>query len=758
MKIINKFFIMILIALSGCQVSTLTDETANKFVATASQGTLKDSIEVEWVKTDYYANFTVLRSTSEKGTYVPITHRIKESKYVDNYNIIEGTTYYYKVQGYNDIGKVMYTAEPAEGYAGSGGGFLPPKDITINTGASTKKLVLSWERIENAYSYEILRSEDNVDFVSIATVSFLHYEDKNVELGKTYYYQITSLDKDGFPSPNRSQVIQGSLFGTDLGLGTAAGAYDDKIVLTWEKYEHATRYLLYRSESSGITGDLIKTIEQSGTMEYSDTDVETGKLYYYTIMYQNERAVNQSDTVRGYLKTDKAPGKPTGFTASQGVDPKNVELNWTAVEGAISYEIARSVSKTGPWEIITTTTEDGGVTSYKDIVPDDSYIYFYTVTGLNPAPGTVSDIKEGWANKAPINITASDSFGEKVVLTWDSVTNARSYAVSSSETLTGTYRPVGSASLVSSSGRISFDHIYDIGSNLSKELFYKVQVTTSSGSSLPSAPVLGVIKKIGSPQNVVVIGNKTATKSMKISWNDVPGAKSYNIYRATLSHKNSNPNKLKVEHFKKVGSSQNRAYDLSFNTYPIRRYVYMVKAVDGGGAEGVLTKTDLVWRMPADLVDFARDIDFSIVQAQTQISGFGGQGSGGNVKGRAGGQYQYYAGLSGSKNNWLNYSSFEIILHGNNPVSVDIWSMSASLSGTTIISGLYSGKVTYNNLAAKDGGYVTGGGMTFEYNHPTKGWLKEYWDAKKAGGLLNSVVLFGSEDPPWKPSYEEGNG
>ena len=747
---------MILIALSACQV-TLIDESANAFIVTASQGTFENSIEVKWIKTDYYTDFVVLRSASENGTYTPITHRIKVAEYIDTYNIIEGATYYYKVQGYNDIGTAMYTAEPAEGYAGAGGKFSPPKDIIITTGMSTKTLALSWERIEGSASYEILRSEDNIDFLTIATIPFLHYEDKDVELGKTYYYQITSLDKDGVPSQNNSLSVKGSLFGTDLGLGTAAGAYDDKIVLTWKKYEYATKYLLYRSESSGLMGNLIKTVNQSEKKEYSDTNVETGKLYYYTIMYQNDRAVNQSDTVRGYLRTAEAPGKPTGFTASQGVDPKNVELNWTAVEGAISYEIARSSSKTGPWEIITTTAKDGGVTSYRDSVPDDSYTYYYTVTGLNPAPGTVSDIKEGWANKAPINIIASDSFGEKVVITWDSVTNARSYAVSSSDTLTGVYKPVGSASQ-NSSDRISFNHIHDIGSNLSKELFYKVQVITTSGQSLPSVPVLGMIKKIGAPQNMRVRNNRTATKSMTIIWDKVNSARSYNVYRATLKHKNSDPNKLKVGHFTKIGSAQNGAYDLSFNTYPIRRYVYMVKAVDGGGAEGIFTKTDVVWRYPADLVDFARDVDFTIVQAQTQISGFGAQGSGGNISGRAGGQYEYYAGMSGSKNIWKKYSSFESIIDGPQSVTVDIWTMSAALNGTAHISGLYNGKITYNNLAAVEGGYVTGGSMTIEYNHPTRGWLKETWDAQKAGGLLNSVVLYGSEDPPWKPSFEEGNG
>ena len=763
MKIIHNFFIMIFVSLSACQVTTLTDKSANSFVVTASQGTTTDnSIEVKWIKTDYYANFVVLRSTSETGTYTPITHRINASEYIDTYNIIEGTSYYYKVQGYNDIGTVMYLTEFAEGYAGSGGGFFPPKNITINTGQAKDSLELKWDRAEGATAYGISRSEDVSFFPPYDEnniVTLLHYEDTDVEAGKTYYYQITSLkeNKDNkteyTPSPNRSDWVKGTLFGADLGLSSPAGEYDNKIVLTWKKYEFATRYLIFRSESSEVPENPIKIVSQSEVMEYADTDVEAGKLYYYTIMYQNDSGtLDQSDTIRSYLKTAGTPEKPTDFIASQGLDPNDVVLNWTAADRAASYEIERSTSATGPWQIIKKTTE----ITYKDRVPDDSYTYFYRVTGLNPAPGTASDIKEGWANKAPINITASTFFGEKVILEWDKVPNARSYVISFSDTYGGTYEPVGSISPSSSSDRISFDHIYDIGSSLSKELFYKVQVVTTSGQSLPSEPVAGIIKKIDAPQNISVRNNKTATKSMEIRWDNVANARSYNVYRATLSHKGSNPDNLEVGHFKFLGNSQNAAFGLNFNTYPIRRYVYMVKAVDRGGAEGVFTKTDVVWRYPVDLVDFAKDVDYTIVQAQTQIPNFGQNGSGATIQARASGSYLYKAGFSGSKNHWRQYSSFEVIIDGEQEVKIA--GIGATLDGPAYISGLYSGTITYVLLKAGIGGYVQNGRMIIEYNHPTQGLLIETWDAAKAGGYLQSVVLDGKEEFTPLPPYEEGNG
>ena len=757
MKFINNLFILMLVILGGCQMSTLTDVTANSFMVTASQGEFPDSVKVEWIKTEYYANFVVLRSSSENGIYMPITEKINTIEIEDKQNIVEGVSYYYKVQGYNNIGTAMFLTEPTEGFAGSGGGFLPPKDIKITTGESTTSLELSWLRVGGAKSYEIARSEDNTNFDIIDAVPYLSYEDKNVTVGKKYYYQITSLDKDGIPSPDRSKTVEGSLFGADLNLSTESGAYADKIVLTWQPYEYAAEYVLYRSTTSGIMGEVVETFKKSDTMEYTDIDVVATDLYYYSIVYQNDSgAKDQSATVRNYLKTDNAPAKPTGFTASQGVNPKTVELKWNAVEGATCYEIARSISETGPWEIVAKTDKDSGITSYDDEVPNDSYTYFYTVTGFNPAPGIVSDVKEGWANKPPVNITASSSFGDKVTLTWDRVPGARSYMINFSRTEDGTYGLAGTA-YPSSSEQVSFDHIYDIGANLEQDLFYKVSVTTS-GQSLPSEPVKGAIKKMSAPQNVRVLKNNTATKSMTIAWDRISGANSYNIYRATLAHRGSDPNKLEIAHFKKVGSAQNAAYTLDFNTYPIRRYVYLVKGVDAGGAEGVLTKTELVKRLPVDLEDFAKDVDYTIVEAQTQVPNFGYQGSGGSISGRAQGKYDYYAGMSGSKNIWSSYSSFETILDGEQSVTISITPMGAYLNGPANISGLYEGKITYTNLLAAEGGFVLRGSMTIEYKHPTKGWLKETWDASKAGAILQSVVLSGSESAPRKPTFEAGNG
>lgn len=756
MKIITNLFILIIVSLSGCQMATLTDVTTNRFLAIASQGTLPNSIKIEWIKTEYYANFVVLKSSTENGIYTPITEKINIDEIEDDQNIEVGVSYYYKVQGYNNIGTAMFLTEPTEGFAGSGGGFLPPKDIKITTGESTKSLKLSWLRVGGAKSYQILKSEDNKFFNSIANVPFLSYEDKDVEVGKTYYYQITSLDKEGVPSPDRSQTIEGSLFGADLKLSTETGEYFDKITLTWQRYEYATEYVLYRSTIIGVAGEIIKTFDESDIMEYSDIDVLANQLYYYSIVYQNDSgAKEQSATVRNYLKTASAPAKPTGFTASQGVNPNDVDLEWTEVEGATYYEIERSTTGLDPWEIIAETAKNSRTTVYKDRIPNDSYTYFYRITGLNPAPGEVSDIKEGWANRPPVDITIPNSFGDKVRLTWGSIPKAKEYSITFSDTETGEYSVVGTAS-ASASEKVSFDHIYDIAPSLEKDLFYKVSVITTSGQSLASKPVKGTIKKIGAPQNVRVRDNKGAVKAMTIIWDSISGAHSYHIYRATLKHKDADANKLELSHFEQIGRADNASFTLNFNTYPIRRYVYIVKGVDSEGAEGLPTKTEIVWRVPVDPTDFAKDVDFTIVEAQTQIANFGYRESIGLISGRAQGNYDYYAGATGSRNIWNNYSSFEVILDGAQSVTIATAPMGAYLDGNLYIKGSYTGTLFYDELLALEGGFVIRGNIVITYNHPIKGVMREVWDTAKSGAELKSVVY--NESPNSKPTFESGHG
>lgn len=758
---------------SSCAKAKLIDKTLNEFQVKASKN-FADHIEVTWTKNNFYKHYQVLRSETELGKFESVSGLVNNDQFKD-YNVVSGKTYYYKVRGYNSINTPLYTTEAADGFSGTMVSQPPPSNIRTVEGQSPMMIRLEWDRVHDADAYKVYRSENpavmsdpdilGAGWKEVAVVRYPFYEDNNVVTGSYYYYRIGSVlrrsdDTYGPVSSGFSNPIQGYTFGGDAGLSSTAGAFYDKIVLTWVNLPTVKQYVIYRSDDKNAIGIPVATISASEPPTYSDYTAESGKVYYYTVLYNNDYTVRQSLMVKSYKKTDSAPPMPGNFSVSRGTDPLNVVLTWNKVDSATGYTIFRAADQNGPYEEIKIINDKNSVT-YKDTPPTDSYIYYYKISAFNPAPGSETAPTQGWVNRPPSNITASTGFGNKVVLSWDPVPGATQYNIDVADSPNGSYRRAGNVAGRSGQNKVSFSHNIDIGDRMSKDFYYKVQVNTSAVVSDWSDSVFGKIQKIGQPKNLRILNNRTSMeRTLTLEWNPVPNAEQYNIYRATLKHAGASKDRLTAKDYKKVATVNDVGYQAPLNTVPLRRYVYRVVAVDGGGAEGVGALSDIAYRLPVDIDEFLLDVDFTIIHAQTQIRGFGDNGSSGNISGRYRGRYNYAASFSSSRSQWDNYMSFEVQLNGNPSMSISISPVGATMNGTLNISGLYSGTVTYNRFFGAPGGYAIGGGLTAVYNHPVRGRLQKTYSYSDAS-FLHSVVLRTEKKPNHNSIlalFEEGGG
>ncbi len=287
MKYIKRINIFVLLALlTGCTTATLNDFTANTFMITVSQGN-EDNIKSEWNALNFYQCYTVFRSSSENGLYEPVAERIKSTSFTDK-NIVAAQIYFYKVQGFNDMGYGMYTTDPVSGFAGIVGGLGAPINLSDNSGESDSSLTLSWGRVNDATSYNIYELDDNDFPTKIGDTVSLSYKINNLEAGGVYRYVIRSVGTltldDGSILPiesDNSEIIEGHTFGGDLKQYTEPGAYSNKIVITWEHLSVVESYEVYKSQNINSMGNIVKTISSSGltdgeTVEYTDTDVRAG--------------------------------------------------------------------------------------------------------------------------------------------------------------------------------------------------------------------------------------------------------------------------------------------------------------------------------------------------------------------------------------------------------------------------------------------------------------------------------------------------
>jgi poly(3-hydroxybutyrate) depolymerase len=142
--------------------------------------------------------------------------------------------------------------------------------------------------------------------------------------------------------------------------------------LTWNVVSGATSYNVYRG---GVK------VGSSTTNSYTDSGLTANTTYSYTVTAVNIKGESGQSTAVNATTTNAAvPTAPTGLTSSN-ITGVSATISWTAVTGATSYSVYRTVATGGgsnSQPIGTTTT-----TSYNDTGLQAGTTYNYTVAAAN---------------------------------------------------------------------------------------------------------------------------------------------------------------------------------------------------------------------------------------------------------------------------------------------------------------------------------------------------------------------------------------
>lgn len=155
------------------------------------------------------------------------------------------------------------------------------------TGDLPKKIVLSWnpsDASDFAY-YKIYRSPTSALLYSFyGKTTYPEFEDLINENGKTYYYRVTAVTKDGLESKQQESAIAGMTMPSLAAPIVTNVKYDGRSVyLSWNGDRNTVKYSISKEyESNG------KTQKQNFTgifeNNYRDTDVAPGTQYKYRIV------------------------------------------------------------------------------------------------------------------------------------------------------------------------------------------------------------------------------------------------------------------------------------------------------------------------------------------------------------------------------------------------------------------------------------------------------------------------------------------
>lgn len=211
---------------------------------------------------------------------------------------------------------------------------------------------------------------------------------------------------------------------------------------------------------------------------------------------------------------------PSGLNATPGNGLVN--LTWTATPGAVSYNLKRGTSVSGPFSTLLANIISPAAA---DPSAADGSTYFYVVSAVNGGGESANSAAVSVASlTAPVNLVATAG-NASVALSWDAVSGATSYTVKRSATSEGTYavvqRGITGTTFTDSTAANGATYFYIVtASNASFE-----SDPSNEANAAPTASMATPTGLVGTPDDASVV----------LTWNAVAGVTHYRVKRATVS-------------------------------------------------------------------------------------------------------------------------------------------------------------------------------------------------------------------------------
>ncbi len=274
-----------------------------------------------------------------------------------------------------------------------------PIALTATPSTTTKAITLSWTAPAGATGYRVARSTSAAgpftDLVTNHTTTSYTDSDAALQLSPTvYYYEVKAFSLPALISAaaTANATIVATAPNPATALTATASTTLKQIVLNWTASSNAVSYKVQRSlttatgfadvpGATGITGTTYT--DNQATLAFNTT-------YFYRVIAVNGFSLEANSNEASASIINVATAAPVLNTVTNAATGLRNTISWSAVVGAASYRIERSLTGTSGFAQVGTST----TTSYEDNPPAPNQLvlgttYHYRVIAVNPF-GTVS--------------------------------------------------------------------------------------------------------------------------------------------------------------------------------------------------------------------------------------------------------------------------------------------------------------------------------------------------------------------------------
>ena len=390
-------------------------------------------------------------------------------------------SYSYQLRVNTEDGSSAYGSAKTVGTAPN-----PPSAVTVN--ASKNSVVLKWNAVTGAASYDILF--DGSKYKVYGT----YHEVRNLSPDTSYTYQIRSNNANGSSSYSTVKTVSTLPNPPAVPANVNASSTKDSVTVTWNAVQGAASYdVEIGNNIYNVTGT-----SKTATGLKSDTS------YSYRVRANN---AGGSSTYSGYrsIKTLMAPpAVPTNVRATPS--SYSVMVSWNVAAGASSYELRFN----------------GSVYNV--------YGTYYTVTGLTPSTGYSYQVRA----KNAAGTSAYSSAARVTTLVRPPAVPSNIIATADTDSVTISWNAVSGAT----SYNVMFDgSVYNNGTAVSRTFkglkpdtgyTYAVSAFNAGGSSGYSSQITIRTRK-PVPETPPEVDAIAAIDSVIVRWKPVEYAESYDI-------------------------------------------------------------------------------------------------------------------------------------------------------------------------------------------------------------------------------------
>ena len=368
-------------------------------------------VTITWTKADGADKYYVYRKDTKNTSWKKLAAVDSSTlKYVDK-TVANGVQYTYTVLACAADGKTK------GGYDSTGlTVMMVPAMVELSKAThSATNITVTWKAAAGAKTYRVYRkAAGESKWTTVAkSVSGTSYTDKTVKVGVKYTYTVKGIASDGktlSAKYNAAGVSDTLPKGATPAKVTLTGISTDSagITIRWQKAANATKYYVYRKDTTNTKWKKVAVVSSTGAASYSykDTTVTRNVAYTYTV-----RGVSSDgQTMGGY----NAAGKTAKVTASASATPayvtmkdarrvtsgtKGIRLTWTTTNNAKTYNVYRAANPpkdkkgnpanvpTSKWKLVGQKVD---ALSFLDVTGKSGVTYAYTVRGVAANGKTLS--------------------------------------------------------------------------------------------------------------------------------------------------------------------------------------------------------------------------------------------------------------------------------------------------------------------------------------------------------------------------------